>query len=148
MNKDDYVKVVYRSYPIGKEGIVLEITTFDLEKFKKDEELKKIPEKTKAIYRSVKKEDLLNLDYISNELNKMVNDTYRDEIEKLKAEVEFLRQTKIIPMEYSKEKNAKNINNADDVHCNIVYGNIMNCDNIYCHEIKGNVVNCDSIIYK
>lgn len=148
MSKNNYIKVVYRSNPIGKEGIVLEITTFDLEKFKKDEELKKIPEKTKVIYKSVEKKDLLNPDYISDELNKIVNDTYRKEIENLKAEVEFLRQTKIVPMECSGEKNAKNINNADDVHCNIVYGNINNCDNIYCNEIKGNVINCDKIVYK
>lgn len=148
MSKDNYIKVVYRSNPIGKEEIILQLTTFDLEKFEKDEELKKIPEKTKAIYKSVEKKDLLNPDYISDELNKIVNDTYRKEIENLKAEVEFLRQTKIVPMEFSGEKSAKNINNADDVHCNIVYGNITNCDNIYCNEIKGNIINCDKIVYK
>ena len=151
MSKDDYVKIVYRSNPIGKEKIILQLTTFDLEKFEKDEELKKIPEKTKVIYQSVEKEDLSNadfLDYINSKLNKMVNDTYKEEIKKLKAEVEFLRQTKIVPIEYSKDKNARNINNADDVHCNIVYGNINNCDNIYCNEIKGNVINCDKIVYK
>ena len=37
---DKYTKVVYQSEPIGKEKIVLYLTTFDLEAFEKNEKLR------------------------------------------------------------------------------------------------------------
>lgn len=42
MVDNKYIKVVYQSKPIGKEGIVLELTTFDVEKYEKDQKLQKI----------------------------------------------------------------------------------------------------------
>lgn len=36
-----YIKIVYKSEPIGPEKIVLQLTTFDFDKYKKDNELKK-----------------------------------------------------------------------------------------------------------
>lgn len=143
MNNEDYVKIVYESAPIGKEKIVLRLTTFDLDKFKKDEKLKKIPKQEKVMCYTYDKEDLLNSNCIIKQINNMVNDIYKEQIEQMKSEIEFLRSIKIVPV-----NNARNISNSDDVHCDIVYGNISNCDNIYCHEIKGNVVNCNKIIYK
>lgn len=55
-----YIKVTYRSEPIGKEGIVLELTTFDIEKWKNDKKLEHIPEKREKLY--------LKLDMLSNNL--------------------------------------------------------------------------------
>lgn len=143
MNSEDYVKIVYESSPIGKEKIVLILTTFDLDRFKKDEKLKKIPKQEKVMCYTYDKENLLNPNCIIKQINNMVNDIYKEQIEQMKSEIEILRSIKIVPV-----NNARNISNSDDVHCDIVYGNISNCDNIYCHEIKGNVVNCDKIIYK
>lgn len=157
MNK--YVKIVYQSEPIGKEKIILYLTTFDLEAFKRDETLEKIPTK-----RVAKVLDLPQILYNDNSctvqrnmyeqemfrtiVEKFVVETYDEQLREMQGYIEQIRKIKMIPMEYSTEKNAKNITNSDNVHCNIVYGNITNCDNIYCNEIKGNVVNCDNIVYK
>lgn len=147
---NDYVKIVYESSPIGKEKIILRLTTFDIERFNEDEKLKKIPIQRENILIDIEKKDLNNPNFIynmGNYLNNIVNEKYKQQIEQMKQEIEHLKSIKIVPVEYSNEKNVKNISNSDDVHCNIVYGNITNCDNIYCKEIKGNVVNCDKIIY-
>ena len=46
MDKENkYIKVTYRSKPIGKEGIVLELTTFDTEKWKNDKQFDNVPGK-------------------------------------------------------------------------------------------------------
>lgn len=154
---DKYVKIVYQSELIGKDKIILYLTTFDLEAYERDEKLKQIP--TKEISRQFKiptapttatecyiyQNELINL---QRNIDKFIIDTYDKQLQEMQGYIEQLRKIKIVPMEYSTEQNAKNITNSDDVHCNIVYGNITNCDNIYCNEIKGNVVNCDKIVYK
>lgn len=146
---DKYTKVVYQSEPIGKEKIILYLTTFDLETFKNDEKLEKIPEQRKAIAFEFNKSEILNnpnlVEEMSNKIETMFKEIYEKQLLDMKSYIELLRNIKIAPMEYS---NAKNITNSDDVHCNIVEGNITNCDNVYCNEIKGNVVNCDKIVYK
>lgn len=145
-----YTKVTYQSEPIGKERIILYLTTFDLEAFEKNEKIEKIPTKIKSVVFEFEKADIFNNPNLALEMNnkfeKIFEDTYKKQLEEMKGYIEFLRKTKIVPMEYN--TNVKSITNSDDVHCNIVYGNITNCDNIYCNEIKGNVVNCDKIIYK
>lgn len=144
-----YTKITYQSDPIGKERIVLYLSTFDLEAFKKNENLEKIPTKRQAISFDFEKKDILNNPNLAIEMNnkfeKMFENTYKKQLEEMQEYIEALRKIKFVPVEYS---DVKNISNSDDVHCNIVYGNITNCDNIYCNEIKGNVVNCDKIIYK
>lgn len=145
----DYSKIVYQSEPIGKEHIRLVLTTLDLEKFKEDENLTKIPTKKVAIDYEFNRYDLTNQNLISdlhNQYEDFIKKTYDNQLKEMQGYIEQLRAIKIVPVEY--DTNAKNITNADDVHCNIVYGDIKNCDNIYCNEIKGNVVNCDKIIYK
>ena len=37
-----YSKVIYESTPIGKDNIILELTTFDFDKYEKDQQLQKI----------------------------------------------------------------------------------------------------------
>lgn len=154
---DKYTKIVYQSEPIGKEQIILYLTTFDLEAFEKDQKLEKIPTKTIAKAFEMPKQlkenssvcvniNAYNQQMFETMIEKFIKETYDEQLEQMSHCIETLRKTKIIPMEY--DKNAKNITNSDDVHCNIVYGNITNCDNVYCNEIKGNVVNCDKIVYK
>lgn len=145
---DKYTKIVYSSEPIGKEKIVLYLTTFDLKAFENNEKLEKIPTKRQAIVFEYDKYELNNpnlINELNNKFEDMFNKIYKNQLEQMSQCIEALSKTKIVPMEYS---NAQNITNSDDIHCNIVYGNITNCDNIYCNEIKGNVVNCDKVIYK
>ena len=146
---DKYTKIVYKSDQIGKEKIILYLTTFDLETFERNEKLEKIPTKKQVIMFEYDKYELNNSNLI-NELNNRFEDTfnkiYKEQLEQMQKYIETLRKIKIAPMEYN--SNVKNITNSDDVHCNIVYGNIMNCDNVTCNEIKGSVVNCDNIYYK
>lgn len=133
MNK--YVRVVYQSEPVGKERIILYLTTFDKEAFEKDNLFQLKEEK---IIHEFERTELNRSDFIEmfeRNLNTMVKNIYGEKLKEIES---------IIKM----SKNVKNISNSDDVYCNIVYGNISNCDNIYCKEIKGNVSNCDKIIYK
>ena len=40
--KDKYIRIVYRSEPIGKEGIILYLTTFDIDKYNQELNKKEI----------------------------------------------------------------------------------------------------------
>lgn len=141
---NNYVKIVYQSEPIGKERIILYLTTFDKEAFDRDNIITTKQEK-KVIEFST--EEFNRPDFVEmmeKNINSMVKNIYEDKINELE---EIINRQKMFGAE-SKPKVIKNISNVDDVHCGIVFGNIVNCDNIYCTEIKGNVVNCDKIIYK
>lgn len=152
-----YSKIVYQSDPIGKEKIILYLTTFDVEAFEKDEKLEKIPTRTIAKVIDIPEQlkengavciniNAYNQQMFETMIEKFIVETYDEQLEQMSHCIEALRKIKIIPMNY--DKNVQNISNSDDVHCNIVFGNISNCDNVYCNKIKGNVVNCDKIIYK
>lgn len=137
-----YIKVVYQTEPIGKERIILYLTTFDIEAY--DKEQNSIKQQVKIF--ELPKHNLQEPNFIYD-IEKMLNDYVKHYYEPYIEELKEIINTKKI-MDKTIDLNAKNITNSDDVHCNIVYGNITNCDNIYCNEIKGNVVNCDKIIYK
>lgn len=137
-----YVKVVYQSEPIGKEKIILYLTTFDYEAYEKEEN--SIKQQAKIF--ELPKHNLQEPNFIYD-IEEMLNDYVKHYYEPYVEELRGIINTKKI-MDNVIDLNAKNITNSDDVHCNIVYGNITNCDNVYCNEIKGNVVNCDKIIYK
>lgn len=116
MNDKKYIKVVYESDPIGKEKIRLILTTFDLEAFKRDEALSKIPEKRiatkidipKFMYNDIGQPfDAMNnhnFGMLEAMIEKFVVDTYDKQIQEMKAYIEFLRDTKIVPIEYTKEE--------------------------------------------
>lgn len=70
MVDNKYIKVVYRSEPIGKEGIVLELTTFDKEKYEKDQKLQKVK---KIAYVPVPKERIAN-GIITNETQQCIKE--------------------------------------------------------------------------
>lgn len=158
MMDNKYIKIVYQSEPIGKEGIILELTTLDLEAFKQDENLKKIPKKKEYIYLEYGKNQLGNsicetINELNDKINNEINLKYKKQIDEMKSYLEYLRKDNINLYEvenYIKQdlRNAKDIINADNVRCNMVYGDIKNCNNIYCNGIKGNVINCDKIIYR
>ena len=103
MNKEysnKYIKTVYRSNPIGEEKIVLELTTFDLEAFKRDEELEKIPTKKIGIVYSYNRSDLLNnpnllQEQIEKKFVDIFENTYQEQLEDMKSYIEFLRKNGI-----------------------------------------------------
>lgn len=141
MLDEKYIKIVYESEPIGKEKIILYLTTFDIDKYNYELNKKNI-----AINVPIDKSEIVNISSINsieNRLNEYIKNFYEPYINEAKQ----LIDTKKI-MSKSIDLNLKSICNSGDIHCNVVYGNITNCDNVYCNEIKGNVVNCDKIIYK
>ena len=146
MYDDKYVKIIYQTEPIGEHKIILYLTTFDLEAYKKDHEvkykreIKEIPVVDNISYAAPRTYGELctqkgREEILEYEINYWIKAHYQSLIDELRFYCEQC-------------KNAKNITNGDDVHCNTVEGNITNCDNVYCNEIKGNVVNCDKIIYR
>lgn len=92
-----YTKVVYSSDPIGDEKIVLYLTTFDLEAFKKDEAMKKIPSRQVASAFTYEKSWLRdNPNTLLEQMNKyytqIIENTYKQQIEEMKSYIEYLRQ--------------------------------------------------------
>lgn len=97
---NDYIKIVYQSEPIGKEKIILQLTTFDIEKFKENENLKNIPMQRKAVLVTTTKSELDRPDFrfkLEQNLNYIVENEYKKQIEEMKREIEFLRGIKICP---------------------------------------------------
>ena len=94
--KDKYTKVVYQSEPIGKEKIVLCLTTFDLEAFKKNEKLEKIPTQRKAISFEFNRSDLLNnpnlMEEMNNRFETMFKEIYEKQLLDMKSYIEFNRK--------------------------------------------------------
>lgn len=90
-----YTKVVYQSEPIGKEKIVLYLTTFDLEAFEKDKSLKRIPEKRVVKMIEFDRQDIMNVPNFEVEINKrfeeFVKVTYEEELLKMKSYIELNR---------------------------------------------------------
>lgn len=93
---DKYTKVTYTSEPIGKERIVLYLTTFDLESFKNDEKLERIPTKRKAIAFEFDRTDLLNnpnlVEEMNNKFEKIFKETYQKQLEEMKGYIEINRK--------------------------------------------------------
>lgn len=93
---DKYTKIVYQSEPIGKEKIILYLTTFDLEAFKNDEKLEKIPVQQKAVMFEFSREDIINKPNLIGEMNnrfeEMFNKLYKKQLEEMKNYIEFNRR--------------------------------------------------------
>lgn len=94
--KDKYTKVVYQSEPIGKEKIILYLTTFDLEAFKNDEKLETIPEQRKAIAFEFNKSEILNnpnfVEEMNNKFETMFKEIYEKQLLDMKSYIEFNRK--------------------------------------------------------
>jgi len=135
-----YVKVVYQSSPIGKEKIILYLTTIDLDALEKDN---KLIEKEEFIVNEFSKNELEYAEYLEQNLSTMVKNFYEERIKKIE---EIIRK-KEYQVEAKDIKEAiKNVTNVDEVHCKTIYGNVVNCDKVYCEQIKGNVVNSNIVM--
>lgn len=147
---EKYIKVVYRTEPIGKRKIILELTSFDLEAYERDKKAKEISTK-QVSYFIEQKEYLVDypdreIEYLTNTVKRIVDKHYKREIEKLKAYIEMNRIVKPIALYNEKKVIKGNIINSDNIVCDVIEGNVVNCDNIKVREIKGNTLNCE--IYK
>lgn len=151
MFNDDYVKIVYQTPPIGERKIILYLTTFDLEAYKKDhkvkykKEIKEIPvvnyiEEPRTYGQLCIQEG--QQAFLEYEINHWVKSYYQPLIEQLRYECEKMKP---VPICYG--ETSGNVANVDEVHCNDIKGNVVNCDKVYCNTIKGNVINCE-VIYK
>lgn len=134
-----YIKVTYQSKPIGEEKIILYLTTFDYEGYKRDQELK--TQTFSFPIKSFKFNESEYLNSLSEMLNNYVKEYYEPKIKELKTLIKINKTTMSL-------MDAENIINSGNVKCNIVRGNITNCNNVYCTEIKGRVINCNKIFYK
>ena len=150
---EKYFKIIYRSEPIGKEKIILELMTFDIEAFERQKTLKEIPAKTVSQEFYISKHSCIPnqdyMQYLEKQLNNKIDDFYKKEIERLKKSLEANRiMTEARRIEYTKIIKG-NITNSDNIVCDIIQGNVVNCDNVKVREIRGirgNIVNCE--IYK
>lgn len=151
MNKNDYIKVVYQTEPIGAENIILYLTTFDIDKYNHDLEKKEFGIKV-YIDSEIPKRNNMSMNEFLEELevrlNGYVKNFYEPYINETKEYIKLLKSTYQSRIEPKIYDNTRNVVNVDKVVCNIVEGNVTNCDTIYCNEIKGKVINCDRIIYK
>ena len=95
MSNEKYIKTIYRSEPIGKEQIVLELTTFDLEAFEKDKKLEKIPTKKIAKVFEIEKSELNQINYmeeLEGKLELYVRQIYGEQLLKMKSYIELNRK--------------------------------------------------------
>ena len=141
--EDKYVRVIYESNPIGKYKIVLRLTTFDMEAYKRDKEIKnKIESKVFDIPINTP------LEIIEERLNEYVKQYYGYELDKFRrfAEGEKLKSKHVLVDFLERTpKIIKNVTNSENIYCEIIQGNVVNCDNVHCKEIRGNIVNSEII---
>lgn len=141
-----YFKVVYQTDPIGERGIVLKLTSFDMEAYERDKNRKTIP--TEEVSYFVEDPALLHAYYGEDEiynsfvshLKDVIEEHYFFEIEKLKSYIETHREVATVT---EKKVIKGNITNSDNIVCDVIEGNVVNCDNVKVREIRGNTVNCD-----
>lgn len=165
---DDYVKITYETPPIGPSEIVLYLTTFDIEKYKKDQE---IETKTKTLvfeepnnrgynsfadvrnsldntlycntdnqsYSTSCYDNTPYYEYLQNSLNNVVMRYYEPYVEELKREIDVYRAiSKTIPNFVS----TQDVTNVHKLVCDTVYGDVTNCHEVHCNNIQGDLINC------
>lgn len=102
---NDYVKIVYQSEPIGRDRIILYLTTFDIEAFNENVNLDEIPAKKKSLcfYYDVCETDNPDfIDQMEQNINRIVRNEYDEQLKEAKRYIEALRKIKEIePIEYS-----------------------------------------------
>ncbi len=143
----DYFYVSYESAPIGESGIRLQLISFDMEAYERDQKLKQIPTKQVSYYIEENRDyidhpDTMK-DYIIDRVTNIVETHYKGEIEKLKSYIEMNRISKPVATVSERKVIKGNVTNSDNIVCDVIEGNVVNCDNVKVREIRGNTVNCD-----
>ena len=92
---DKYTKITYQTEPIGKEKIILYLTTFDLEAFEKDKQLEKIPTKREATVIEFEKHKLNEINFIDEltyQMEKYIREKYGKQLLEMKSYIEMNRK--------------------------------------------------------
>ena len=153
---EPFVKVIYQSEPIGKEKIILKLTTFDTnfyEEVKKPAEIKfgistkEFSQQLQLFNNSMNYQQIYQL--IENELNVRVDNFYKEEIIKLRKENENLHNImrKISSFSIEEKDICGNVVNTDKVSAHTIKGNVVNCGTVIVNKIEGKITNCE-IKYK
>lgn len=144
LNKD-YIKIVYQTNPIGKEGIILYLTTFDIEAYNKDKEIKDKQVREDINIRELQRHNGLipdgmvgpqTLRVLEEYLNNKVDIFYKEEMLKIKNFFAELDKQK------RKRTHFGDVTNCQSIICDVVEGDIVNCNSVHCKEIKGDTINC------
>ena len=168
---DDYVKITYQTPPIGPSKIVLYLTTFDIEKYKKDQE---VATKTQSLvfdepdnrgYNSFAdiRNSLDNTLYYNtvNASNRLYNTNYYDNtpyyeylqnslndvvMRYYEPYVEELQNTIDVYKAMLKTTpafyNVEDVTNVHELVCDTVCGDVTNCHEVHCNNIQGDLINC------
>ena len=119
---EKYIKIVYESEPIGPERIILYLTTFDIDKYNKDLQKKRV-----AI--EIPLRENCNIAEIERLVNDYVKNFYEPYIKEAKEYLHYLKTThEIEPKVYEQ---VRNVTNVDKLTCNIIKGNVVNCDVVF-----------------
>lgn len=133
INNEPFIKVIYESDPIGKEKIILKLTTFD-------DSFDKIINEYKSIeINKYDKNDSQWIQHLEEILNNTVELHYRREILRLKNEIDNLKYL----VSYGENKYVNNVTNCSDIHVQTIHGDVTNCGDVYVNHIYGKVTNCD-----
>lgn len=94
---NEYTKVTYESEPIGKDRIILYLTTFDLEKFDKNKDLHKIPVKRTAVQYEFDRFESLNNQNLINDMQRQyetfIRNVYDAQLKEMQRYIEYLRNS-------------------------------------------------------
>lgn len=141
-----YIKVTYQSNPIGKEKIILYLTTFDVEAFERDEQMQHIPEQKIVGVIDFDKRDINKPEFIEileNKIKDFINKNYASQLENMRSFLEAQKALLKAPSMQPKKIIKGDVVNADKVECDIIEGDVWNCNHLKCKEIHGQVINCD-----
>ena len=170
-NDDAYIKVSYKTPPIGPDKIVLELWTFDKERYERDQEIEKHKHEVEIInplrtdFYDIKSNVDRFIGYnsfamptpprltenmgfyeLENSLINYVDMYYRPYVEELKRVIDtYKNMIDNAPKDIPYIRNG-DITNADIVECDVIQGDVINCKEVHCKEIKGDTINCK--IYK
>lgn len=109
-----YTKITYQSEPIGKEKIILYLTTFDLEAYDRDEKLSKIPTKRTAMQYEFDRFESLNNQNLINDMQRQyetfIRNVYDQQLKEMQGYIEYLRNSALPYMPKAEWHDIKEIN--------------------------------------
>lgn len=159
---DNYVTISYESQPIGPDKIVLYLTTFDMERYEKEQILEKKEERVEIDTSIAPIVNPLDSTYVCDEysglkwnyclldieeqVSRIISEYYEQKVKELQEKIDEYNN-KIETMCHIQDINhidkVGNVMNVKQVNCDVIEGNVMNCGAVFVHKIQGNIVNCN-----
>ena len=154
---DNYVTISYESQPIGPDKIVLYLTTFDMERYEKEQILEKKVDRLECdtsfasrrheieSCRDVNGYLRLPKQRISDMINALINDTvaeyYGQKVMELQNKIDEYNDR--LEMQCHARDIVNNVTNTDQVFCDVIKGDVTNCHEVHCNNIQGDLINCN-----